>query len=242
MKPSEMGYLCVKPFLPPLHRKVRRRLLKLTRNHATRPDVLDVGGRKSHYTIGIPANITVTDLPRESEIQKSLGLGINDNIIGRTQERRSNLRRILFDDMTKSALPDNSFDFVVSIEVLEHVEEDYRFIEEVYRVLKPGGIFLMTTPNGDYLKIPNPDHKRHYSREQLQALLLSKFETAKVDYAIRGGRFRKMGLRSWSLAHPIYTMSSMTGNFINTIQSAPLSVNNQATGTHHLIAEARKSI
>jgi SAM-dependent methyltransferase len=240
MTPFELTYLCVKPFLPPLHRKVRRRLLKLAKAHPARPAVLDVGGRKSHYTIGIPAAITISDLPRESEIQKRLTLGINEEIIGKTQERRSNVQQLLFDDMTQSKLPDNSFDYVVAIEVLEHVEEDSKFIEQVYRVLKPGGTFLMTTPNGDYLKIPNPDHKRHYTKTQLHSLLLSRFGAAEVEYAIPGGHFRRMGLRSWSLKHPLRTMLSMTGNFINTLQSGLKTVSEQPTGTHHLVAEARK--
>jgi SAM-dependent methyltransferase len=240
MTTFEFSYLCLKPFLPPLHRKVRRRLLKLTKSHPTVPEVLDVGGRKSHYTIGIPASITITDLPRESEMQKQLTLGLNEEIIGKTRERRSNVHQLLFDDMTSSNLPDASFNYVISIEVLEHVEEDSKFIEEVYRVLKPGGIFLMTTPNGDYLKIPNPDHKRHYRREQLQSLLQSKFDEVKVEYAIPGGRFRSLGLRPWSLKHPLRTFLSMTGNVISTIQSGPEMVKSQMAGTHHLVAEARK--
>jgi SAM-dependent methyltransferase len=240
MKPFELSYLCVKPFFPPLHRKVRRRLLQLAKAHAAEPRVLDVGGRKSHYTIGVPAQITVTDLPRESEVQKNLGLGINNGIMAETRKRRSNVTQILFDDMTHSLLPDNSFDYVIAIEVLEHVEQDARFVEEVYRVLKPGGVFLMSTPNGDFVKNTNPDHKRHYTRKQLHSLLQSKFEMANVDYAIQGGRFRKFGLRSWSIKHPLRTTLSMVGNFINTIQSAPEGIKSKAVGTHHLIAEAKK--
>jgi ubiquinone/menaquinone biosynthesis C-methylase UbiE len=240
MTTFEFSYLCAKPFLPPLHKKVRRRLLKLAKSHGSVPEVLDVGGRKSHYTIGIPATITISDLPRESEIQKHLALGLNEEIIDKTRKRRSNVDKLLFDDMTSSRLPDNSFHYVISIEVLEHVEEDDRFIAEVYRVLKPGGVFLMTTPNGDHLKIPNPDHKRHYTRQQLHTLLQSRFDDVKVEYAIQGGRFRRLGLRSWSLKHPLRTFLSMTGNFINTVQSAAGRVKSQAAGTHHLVAEAKK--
>ncbi len=44
---------------------------------------------------------------------------------------------------------DGSFDGVYSINVLEHVPDPARFVAETARVLKPGGLFLAITPNGD---------------------------------------------------------------------------------------------
>ena len=82
---------------------------------------------------------------------------------------------------------------MVSVEVLEHVEEDDLFVKEVSRVLKPGGVFIMTTPNGDWVENKNPDHKRHYKRNQLDTLLNKYFEDVSVEYAIVGGKFRKSG-------------------------------------------------
>lgn len=240
MKPFELTYRFLEVFLPPLYGKVRRRLLKTAKSYAHRPDLLDVGGRKSHYTIGIPANITVTDLPRESDIQKKLNLGINDEIIDKTLSRRSNLRRMVFDDMTRSSLSDSSFDCVVAVEVLEHVERDDLFVSEVYRVLKPGGVFVMTTPNGDFVENTNPDHLRHYTREQLRTVLASCFGTIEVEYAIQDGVFRELGLRSWSLRHPRRTLLSMAGNFVNAIQSARPALRDKAKGSQHLFAVGKK--
>src|SRR6185503_2088638 len=101
MKAFEYVYLLAEPFLPPLYRKVRGQLLKIAKSKPNEPDILDVGGRKSHYTVGVPANITIIDLPRESEIQRSLNLGINPEIIESTSMRRTNVREMLLDDMTK---------------------------------------------------------------------------------------------------------------------------------------------
>lgn len=42
---------------------------------------------------------------------------------------------------------DGSFDAVVSIEVIEHVENQFAFMRELARVAKPGGIVIVTTPN-----------------------------------------------------------------------------------------------
>ncbi|MST94000.1 MAG: class I SAM-dependent methyltransferase [Pedosphaera sp.] len=47
---------------------------------------------------------------------------------------------------TELTFPDNSFDTVVSTEVLEHVPEPQRAINEMHRVLKPGGHLILSTP------------------------------------------------------------------------------------------------
>lgn len=227
------------PFLPPLYKQVRQRLLAMVEPNGRRPALLDVGGRKSPYTIGVPARVTIIDLPRESEIQESLHLGISDDISAQVKKRRSNIAEIVVGDMTCSDLADDAFDFVVSVEVLEHVEADETFVSEVRRVLKPGGTFLMTTPNGDWVENKNPDHKRHYRKSQLESLLARHFACVSVDYAVVGGRFRTMGLRSWSVKRPLSTVGSIVGNVVNWRQSAKPELKNQAAFTHHLIATAR---
>lgn len=50
------------------------------------------------------------------------------------------------------ALPfrNNTFDNVVSGDVLEHVKDKQKYLEEAYRVLKPGGIFVVNTPRAGW--------------------------------------------------------------------------------------------
>src|SRR5262245_30537546 len=241
MTAFEFAYICLEPFLPPLYGRVRRSLIAYSRSSASEVEILDAGGRKSHYTISAPGKVTIIDLPRENELQRRLNLGIPVEKMDEIRRRRSNVRKIVLGDMTQAPFPDRSFDVVVSVEVLEHVEEDERFVYHASRVLKPGGVFLMTTPNGDYCRNTNPDHKRHYTREQLRRLLATHFDRVEVDYAIRGGKAHGLGLKSWSVRKPTQTLLSMAGNIINSIQSAPASVKDQSAGTFHLIGLARKS-
>jgi len=240
LKFYEIARRSLEPFLPPLYKQVRKRLIHETAKGDCF-SVLDVGGRKSPYTIGVPARITIIDLPRETEVQNSLNLGINETIVDQLRQRRSNINDLVLGDMTKSDLSNESFDLVVSVEVLEHVEMDEKFVSEVCRVLKRGGKFIMTTPNGDYVENHNRDHKRHYKRAELVSLLSKYFQTVNVEYAIAGGYYRKLGLRSWSVRHPVQTFLSAFGNLVNSAQSYSSGIKTRAIGTHHLVAIAEKT-
>ncbi len=74
-----------------------------------------------------------------------------------------------------SAFTDNSFDAVVSFQVIEHIQDDRLFLEEIHRVLKPGGIALITTPNRLYSLSRNPWHIREYTARELTDLAKTFF-------------------------------------------------------------------
>ena len=52
-------------------------------------------------------------------------------------------------------VPGGHFDWVVSIDVLEHLRQDQPFLRELRRVLKPGGKVVVTVPNGDERLLAN---------------------------------------------------------------------------------------
>ncbi len=66
---------------------------------------------------------------------------------------------------------DECFDCVVSFQVIEHIRRDKEFVSEVWRVLKPGGKFIVSTPNRPMSLTRNPWHVREYTAEEFKALL-----------------------------------------------------------------------
>lgn len=59
---------------------------------------------------------------------------------------------VLRGDPMRLPVPDASYDLVVGIDVHEHLEECAPFNRELARVVRPGGVVIVTTPNGDAYK------------------------------------------------------------------------------------------
>ena len=75
---------------------------------------------------------------------------------------------------------DNSFDTIISFQVIEHIKDDVLFIKEIYRLLRPGGKALITTPNILMTLTRNPWHIREYTSESLMKIALKSFDNVEI--------------------------------------------------------------
>jgi SAM-dependent methyltransferase len=93
-------------------------------------------------------------------------------------------------------LPDDTFDLVVSFDVLEHVENVQRSLDEIHRVMRVGGSFVGFVPvEGGFgphalFRFLDPnifrdtkDHIRNYTRGEFIEWLSSRFEIARFAYS-----------------------------------------------------------
>ncbi len=69
-----------------------------------------------------------------------------------------------------------AFDTVVSFETIEHVPDPERFVSECARVLRPGGRFIVSTPNRELWspRSPRPVHRPHlreFNRKEFLSVL-----------------------------------------------------------------------
>ena len=76
-------------------------------------------------------------------------------------------------------LPANSRDVVVSFETIEHIHTQQAFVDEIARVLAPGGLLVMSSPNRDeystVLGHENEFHVRELDGPELRSLLTPHF-------------------------------------------------------------------
>ena len=84
-------------------------------------------------------------------------------------------------DVTALALPSETLDAVVCLEVFEHLADGERLLAECRRVLKPSGRIIVSTPNKQVFspgrsEPVNPWHVREYSRDEFVDILGSHFE------------------------------------------------------------------
>ena len=102
-------------------------------------------------------------------------------------------------DICNLPFEDNSFDFILCNHVLEHIPDDKKAMQELYRILKPGGIGIFQIPqdlNREFTFEDNSivdkaerarifgqyDHVRVYGRDYFDKLRAIGFKVDEVDY------------------------------------------------------------
>jgi ubiquinone/menaquinone biosynthesis C-methylase UbiE len=112
---------------------------------------------------------------------KVTGVDLATAAIEHARARYADRRNLDFRAADCSALPfpDASFDAVVSFETIEHIAAQEAFLDEVRRVLRPEGLFILSCPNKaeytDKRSTVNEFHVRELYRDELEGLLAPRF-------------------------------------------------------------------
>jgi SAM-dependent methyltransferase len=89
-------------------------------------------------------------------------------------------------DIIKCNLEDNLFDAISCLNVLEHIEDDYLAIKQLYRIIKPGGVVVLTVPTMPNLYDMYDEvhyHIRRYKLNDLEQKVCSAgFKILKSNY------------------------------------------------------------
>lgn len=150
------------------YRSINRRIVR-TMEHNGQPTVLDVGFgaglllakwiAKGWKTYGIEAELL--DIPIEPEVREKSTL--------------------LFSKVEDADLPENTFELVHAIHVVEHLDAPKAVFEKLYSILKPNGSLYLITPNASSLglswfkaawwNLEDPTHFRFFSPKSIEKML-----------------------------------------------------------------------
>jgi SAM-dependent methyltransferase len=144
-------------FVGPRHELREKLLLDLFRSGSPGPRVLNAGAGTGSFSLRLAENgFDVTSVDASSAAVEVL--------------RRRVPGEVAQADVTTLPFADAAFDAAVLGEVLEHVEDDRGALEEVARVLRPGGVLVVSVP-ADPKRFGPSDrwagHVRRYSRQEL---------------------------------------------------------------------------
>ncbi|MBU1457654.1 class I SAM-dependent methyltransferase [Patescibacteria group bacterium] len=111
------------------------------------------------------------------------GLDNNQDVVNLCNKQGE---RVVKGNATRLPFPDQSFNFIVALEVFEHVKDDTLAIKEAYRVLKRNGRLFLSVPAFPILW-GNHDMAAHHYRRYTQHELLNKlkvcgFSVLKLTY------------------------------------------------------------
>ncbi|HEX9774828.1 MAG TPA: class I SAM-dependent methyltransferase [Actinomycetota bacterium] len=108
-------------------------------------------------------------------------------------------------DLHRVPCADASMNGVVAFEVIEHLREPAAFLDEVVRLLAPGGWFVVSTPNPAF-EVDNPFHEHELPLREFTALLTARFSSVllmgqswSASMAPAGAGSRLRDLDRWGL-------------------------------------------
>ncbi|HMK20006.1 MAG TPA: class I SAM-dependent methyltransferase [Chitinophagaceae bacterium] len=122
-------------------------------------------------------------------------------------------------------IEDNTFDSVIAFDVLEHLSNDKKALEEIKRILKPGGIAILTVPMKDNLKITYEDSSIVDPKEREQ--VYGQFDHFRIYGEDFFDRVSKVGLEVEIVDHTLFDDATLKRYvlFPPVLSSNPLATN-----------------
>jgi SAM-dependent methyltransferase len=168
---------------PTFLRERGRALAHELERYATRRRILDVG-----FGAGV--------LLQAFTERNWQAYGIEASQAAVEQACAAGLKHVSHGDFLDASYADGFFDVVVMTELIEHLPDPRPYLQQAWRILRPGGLLYLTTPHGrgisarvlglSWSVVAPPEHLNLFSRASL-SLLLEQVGFMPVRWRIEGG-------------------------------------------------------
>jgi SAM-dependent methyltransferase len=155
-------------------RQLLETLIKDLAGELTDPIMLDVGcGTGINYSVMSKYGTAVSTDFSEEALQFSKTRGVGDLV-------RSSVETLPFKH--------NAFDVVTALDVLEHVDDDLKALDQLRRIMKENALLVITVPAYGFLWSEHDEalhHRRRYAASELRnKLTRAEFEVERISYYI----------------------------------------------------------
>jgi ubiquinone/menaquinone biosynthesis C-methylase UbiE len=110
----------------------------------------------------------------EAGAREVVGVDIAQAVLEAVASAMPEAVRLRAGDLRKLELGDGGFDLVVCFETIEHVANPQVVLDELVRVLAPGGLLLISSPNRGVHPPGNPHHLHEFTPSELEAELAAR--------------------------------------------------------------------
>jgi ubiquinone/menaquinone biosynthesis C-methylase UbiE len=111
----------------------------------------------------------------EANPSELIALDIAPEALESTRRRVGDRAEVVRGDLRALPFEDDSFDLVVCLEAIEHVDDREGVLDELQRVTSPGGLLVLSSPNRDVYPPGNPHHIEEYTPDELADALGARF-------------------------------------------------------------------
>jgi SAM-dependent methyltransferase len=121
-----------------------------------------------------------TAILAESEATEVVGVDLAASVLDSVRAEMPENVELLEGDLTQLELEDGRFDLVVCFEVIEHFRDPQVVLDHLVRVLAPGGVLLVSSPNRGVYPGGNPHHHHEFKPQELEADLQRRLSNVRL--------------------------------------------------------------
>jgi SAM-dependent methyltransferase len=151
--------------------------------------------------------------------------------------------KVFHGDLAAASFPENSFDVITAVEILEHIPYPGNVLKDIYRALRPGGLFWATTPHGKgasarllgtrWTCVSPPEHLHLFSVRGIKRLL--------AEAGFRNVRILTQGVNPFEIIHTLRQGKSLPNESNQENNQAAEPVFNRVETAYEINAALSKS-
>ena len=156
----------------------------------------EIGGRQGARLLDVGCG-TGSNLEAFSQLADAVGIDMSTDALAFCRTR--GVQHVALSAVERLPFPDATFDVITAMDMLEHTDDDLSALTELRRVLKPGGLLLVTVPAYGFLWSEHDEalkHRRRYTAHELRnKMTVTDFRIERTSYFITALFFPILAMR-----------------------------------------------